>query len=799
MGWQDAPVVSSGWASAPIVDEKPTPSVGELFKDELLRPVRALRDVLAGGVRGAGSIGATLLASPRQLREDFTGGPGTTVQREAMTSALGEMGADTESFAFGAGKLGGEIAGTMGVGNLLAAPLAGVSPSLASALASSGMRSGQMIGLAGMGTRAAGGAITGGVSAGLVSPGDAAGGAAIGAMLPGALQFGGIVGGAVGSGVRSVLSNQQTKGGREIAKALDITTAGDLQSTIAKLRAAKELVPGSTPTAAQALRTPQAGIVQRVVSDSAGGRALRDQLDAQNVARIAALEGVAPINPLGVASAQRAFGDDAAKFIKAGDAVARAKTSRAFDAVPQDEAMLYLPELSPIRDKYFGRAVMGNREAVDKAVSLAQDIGTDVIPGVRAARPGVQTQSLAQAVRQAGGLSIKNNDGLRGEIAGMRGEFKNLVRQNGGLSPDRMAEKMREAGFIGEESADALFEALKAESRGGRSFSAQNNFERGFSSMRDAAMGDAPEAASVAKKVTLRDLQDLRSSIKAEARGMAGKPEMARSKAALEEMAKAMDDRVNEVVRGDGAIDEVLPIDWANKLDEARKLKVEQVQQFRTGPQSEIFRMGSDGLPKKQGREVAELFWSQRKSAPEDVQALRKAIADEPKLLGQFRELVTTEGASTASAGGNLTSKFAKWVDNSLPALKEAFEPEQVRALRRIAVDIKRAEVAANKAMSRGSNTYQNAQNALNIGLLDNPMISYAANKVPLAGSGLNWLKDTAREAKGRRLAGLLSDAGSTADALSASSRNAQTYGLLSNPDLQSLILRGAPVAWADR
>jgi hypothetical protein len=45
------------------------PTFGSMMKDELLRPVRAVRDLAAGAVRGAGSIGATLLA-PRDAHRN---------------------------------------------------------------------------------------------------------------------------------------------------------------------------------------------------------------------------------------------------------------------------------------------------------------------------------------------------------------------------------------------------------------------------------------------------------------------------------------------------------------------------------------------------------------------------------------------------------------------------------------------------------------------------------------------------------------------------------------------------------
>jgi len=76
------------------------------------------RDLVAGGVRGAGSIGATLLvpvdAAARAIgvQNDFIG---RDDRREQMDAGLRTLGADTGSLAFKTGKLGAEVAGTAGV------------------------------------------------------------------------------------------------------------------------------------------------------------------------------------------------------------------------------------------------------------------------------------------------------------------------------------------------------------------------------------------------------------------------------------------------------------------------------------------------------------------------------------------------------------------------------------------------------------------------------------------------------------------------------------------------------------
>lgn len=179
-------------------------------------------NLVAGAVRGAGSIGATLLA-PWDIAKDAMAGKGLSLEsnrerRAAMDEALGNMGAETDSFGYGAGKLAGEIAGTAGAGGLLArgaAPvLQAVAPRIATpltnAIASGGMSTGSRVAMgpaalsrgADIATRAAGGAIAGGLTAGLVNPQDAGAGAVVGGALPPAMMLAGGVGRSIGRAVR---------------------------------------------------------------------------------------------------------------------------------------------------------------------------------------------------------------------------------------------------------------------------------------------------------------------------------------------------------------------------------------------------------------------------------------------------------------------------------------------------------------------------------------------------------------------------------------------------------------------
>ena len=138
-------------------------------------------DVLAGAVRGAGSIGATLIR-PFETAEE------NAVRRQQMTEALQTMGADPESTSFALGKTGAEIAGTLPIGGILGKGVTAVAPRalapLATAIETGGFRTGMAPGVMNAVTRATGGAVTGAAGSALVNPEDAAPGAIIGAVLP---------------------------------------------------------------------------------------------------------------------------------------------------------------------------------------------------------------------------------------------------------------------------------------------------------------------------------------------------------------------------------------------------------------------------------------------------------------------------------------------------------------------------------------------------------------------------------------------------------------------------------------
>lgn len=188
------------------------------------KAMQAAGNLLGGAVRGAGSIGATLLRPVNRYNPDGTKIDGAAVdaQRRAdMDAGITSMGADPSSLLFKGGKIGAEIAGTLGVGGGLAkgAQALGAGANTVSALGSAGMRAGTLTGAQALAARTAAGAVTGGASAGLVDPAQAGFGAVIGGALPGASKVAGLVGQKIGGALRGPVQSADMTAAVQAARA----------------------------------------------------------------------------------------------------------------------------------------------------------------------------------------------------------------------------------------------------------------------------------------------------------------------------------------------------------------------------------------------------------------------------------------------------------------------------------------------------------------------------------------------------------------------------------------------------
>lgn len=183
----------------------------ELFAEEPKQRgafTQGVANVVGGAIRGAGSIGATLIR-PFESKEEND-------QRRADIDAglTSLIGSDPESLTYKGSKLGAEIAGTAGAGGLLGKGVqalgatrfaTGMEPlvsGLSTALKTGGFRVGELAGTsAAIPARVIGGAATGALSAGMVDPSTTGSGAVIGGAMPVGAQVAGKAGAAIRNAV----------------------------------------------------------------------------------------------------------------------------------------------------------------------------------------------------------------------------------------------------------------------------------------------------------------------------------------------------------------------------------------------------------------------------------------------------------------------------------------------------------------------------------------------------------------------------------------------------------------------
>ena len=369
--WDDAPAVAIDPSTVTWDDAAPSQSdargssvrsqPNNLTRDSV---TQGLGNLGAGAIRGAGSIGSTILLPADMINQkirgdDFWSMKDNLERRAGIDGGLQSLGADPESGLYKTGKIAGEIAGTAGAGNVLAngARAVGAAPGMVSALASGGMSVAGRTGMRGLAMRGAGGAATGAAAAGMISPEDAG----LGAMVGGALPLG--IGGVrhAGRGAKSLLEPLYESGREKIVgRALREFSGGQADDAIRNLQAARELVPGSLPTVGEAAGVPSLAALQRSAMNTSpeAANALQGRITSNNQARVDVLEALA-----GSPATRRAAEEGREQAANAAYGAAR---SQASEGITPTEELLKLAERPAMR-KFIASA---KRLAADKGQKI---------------------------------------------------------------------------------------------------------------------------------------------------------------------------------------------------------------------------------------------------------------------------------------------------------------------------------------------------------------------------------------------------------------------------------------------
>lgn len=718
---------------------------------------QGLGNLLAGAVRGAGSIGATIM-------RPFETGAENDQRRQKMDDALQSFGAEPDSWMYKGGKLGGEIAGTAGAGGLIAKPVAMFAPKLAQAISSSGFTAGG----AGIGTRVAGGAISGGAQSGMVGDSPLVG-AAVGGALPPVAKGVGMAGAAVGRGVMSMLTPQQQSMAAEIAK----MTGKTLDEVLAAVQKQGPSILNIKPTVPQVLQDPAISQLQRSVIN-AGDKSIMAREAAQNADRLAGFGRVAPTFNT-VNEAADSAGNLIGNYAQGARANKSEEVRRLFDSVdPFGDTALELPidAMKASKAKFLGPGTFGKGNAPTTAISVAEDIGTTTIPGytIPAVKPisasSGKTQSLEQAVRAAGGIK-----GVGGELADLgrkQSGTTGLINNKSGKPADLLAEDMFQRGFISEPDPALLLDTLR--NGGGRNVFASDMNEGAMQRMMDQAGGDLPGEQIIPdqilpKAIPFQQVQNLRGSLNEAWKdaSMRGRNQEA---AALKGMITDIDNKVKQVVAGNGNPNEAFPADIAQTWKEALAAHADKKARFDTGPQARMFRQGGDGQPAIQGAEIPREFFNGRASQIEDAQAFKRLTQSNPDLAKALKSYAMTDAAQQTTKDGMLSAnKLNKWIDSRSGALKETMSEQDRALLNEIVQGVNAADYAATGGMAKGSNTAQNLEatkRLLGNGMLDSGATNLLFSRTPFIGGFtgpmLDSLRKTAQAGKAEKLGGLLAD-----------------------------------------
>jgi len=301
--WDNDPIIE---AEIPRVEVLGTSKDEPGILDKVKGGVRAVqqyqKDMVGGAVRGAGSIGATLIRPFESAEENQQ-------RRKDIDAGLSSLlGSNSDSIAYQGSKLGAELAGTAGAGGVIGntlrlgskLPVVGNALSRLGTAAESG---GMSVGpggnaLANLLTRSAGGSMAGGAQATMIDPNLAGTGAIIGGIAGPAVSLAGRVGGGVVGGARAIRDTVTQGGQQRIAENILRLSATNPEAAAAALARAKPLVPGSTPTAGQAAVDPGIAQLERtLVNNPATAPGLQTRYAQQRAARGAAIDEVAATGP----------------------------------------------------------------------------------------------------------------------------------------------------------------------------------------------------------------------------------------------------------------------------------------------------------------------------------------------------------------------------------------------------------------------------------------------------------------------------------------------------------------------
>lgn len=233
----------------------------------------------------------------------------------------------------------------------------------------------------------------------------------------------------------------------------------------------------------------------------------------------------------------------------------------------------------------------------------------------------------------------------------------------------------------------------------------------------------------------------------------------------------------------------------------AKAARTEQGKLYESGIVGDI-----TGRKKSGDYSLTEDAIMQRLLSPSAGQTARaqgfNAVADdaskEAAKAALMADLMQSAGRSIGTDAQSLAAgTLDKYVAARTPMMRELLTPDDMAAIQAVAQDATRAANAASFGRAVGSNTIQNKQGALNLGLMDSPVANFVASKIPLGSAALDPIRKYQRDKLATELGGLLSNPDMADAAIAAylkamrtSASGGKLGGLLSVPASQGLLDR---------
>jgi hypothetical protein len=708
-------------------------------------------NMAAGGVRGAGSIGATILSPIDWAARKLNDGKAVSLggidiagqdRRTGMDQGLESMGADPNSIAFKTGKVGGEVAGTAGVGGALAntARVLGASAPVVSSLASGGFNLGGGTGsvIGNILARGAGGGAVGVASTAMVDPEHAGQGAVIGGLIPmggaGVAKLGGLLGNATKPASQKTAAYIADKLGFKTAEQKALLAEALDQPNPQLMRGYKQSLP-------EIIQTEEAGRLSRNMRNLSTKLAENDRV--QNTVRNQVLDDISSISGT-VQDAKENAGNVIGNFATSENSRLKGIIGNRFENVdPFGESKILLPidALEVAKKKFMGDGWAGSTKNPDAIINTAKSVGTETVKEIKPlSEKGMQ--DLVMAVRSQGGINLSSKTGMQlsGEIKNLRESgLNNLVRPKTGKSIERLSETLHEQGFIPNNDPATLLNYLQNAANGEKYYGGQGA-ESAYRNAMEAAQGAAPAAGTFAKPVDYKTVQNLRASINQKLDD-AVKNGQNNEAASLAMMKKELDSSIDNIANGKGTPEEFFAPDMVKEWRGAIADHTARKTRFETGPQIGLFRNGGDGQRSIQGAEIPGKFFSPRGSQVADMESFNRLRGDNTSLQDSLKNYAITDLANqTERTTGQLTNaKVNNWLKTRSGAIGGLFSDGEQAQLNAVGKSLENSAMGEFLGKIKGgSDTIQNRNDL--VGFLDNPISEAVAGKIPFGKNVLGYI-----------------------------------------------------------